>query len=168
MEEDNPEVLDEFQKLLDDLKVEPADGNELEAKFTLYEKYLETVEAIRSETFAFYESSKGSFTQLSVRRNIEGSLIKVDGRENMSLHFSSTRWFVYDMVLKASKNRLKIQNILKDIGTKLQLLSTQDDCPICLEKYGAERDPVVLSCCHKVCQVTVYLPGCSVSNNHSA
>jgi len=56
---------------------------------------------------------------------------------------------VYDMTSKAGQNSKMIGQILGNIKTKLDLLSRQDECPICLD--ALDDGAHVLQCCHKVC-----------------
>jgi len=62
---------------------------------------------------------------------------------------SGPTWFVYHMAAKVAKNNVMLEGVLKGINQKLEMLSKQDECPICLEEL--EGDHEVLGCCHKVC-----------------
>jgi len=141
----------EMSELLEQLKVEPAEEEEQQAKFVLFEKYLETVEKMRVETFDFWDEAKEEFHE-SGRGDIERALRRIDGHDNMAVEFYEGRWFVYDMTKKAGSNCAMIGRNLSMIKTRIELLAEQDDCPVCLEPLGeCGEEPHVFSCCHKVC-----------------
>ena len=51
------------------------------------------------------------------------------------------------------RNQQILNGVLAGITTKLQLLGSQTECPICLEHFSEEdRPPTTLSCAHKACQ----------------
>lgn len=56
------------------------------------------------------------------------------------------------MTRKAGQNNSTIGRVLQNIKTKLELLSREYDCPICLEQLGEGVPTRVLDCCHKVCE----------------
>lgn len=141
----------EMAELLEQLKKEPAEEQEQQAKFILFEKYLETVEKMRNETFEFWSEARMDFHEAG-RGDIDRCLKRIDGADNMSVDFSERRWFVYDMTAKAGKNCAIIGGNLAMIKSRIELLARQDDCPVCLdplEECGQEVH--VLQCCHKVC-----------------
>merc|ERR1711959_432207 len=141
----------EMSELLEQLKVEPAEEEEQQAKFVLFEKYLETVEKMRVETFDFWDEAKEEFHE-SGRGDVERALRRIDGHDNMAVEFYEGRWFVYDMTKKAGSNCAMIGRNLCMIKTRIELLAEQDDCPVCLEPLGeCGEEPHVFSCCHKVC-----------------
>jgi len=141
----------EMCSLLEQLKVEPAEEEEQHAKFLLFEKYLETVEKIRGETFEFWAEAKDEFHP-SGRGDIDKALTRIDNRDNLGVEFYEGRWFVYDMTKKAGSNCAMIGRNLAMIKTRIELLAEQDDCPVCLEPLGeCGEEPYVFSCCHKVC-----------------
>lgn len=149
----------DMDKLLADLREEPDTDEERAAKFALYEVYLETVTKMREQTFAFWQESKSDFAGMesagqpsNAVRAVETALRKIDRAHNMSLpDFDGPVWFVHGMCKKASQNSSIIDGVLRSIRTKLDLLSRQDECPICLERFGDDHIPQVLGCCHKVC-----------------
>ena len=63
-------------------------------------------------------------------------------------------WIVYGMMQQAHSNYTFIYNAVRDINTKLALVSQTPDCPICCEAMGGAsgRDVKILQCCHKVCK----------------
>lgn len=141
----------EMGELLNQLRLEPNVEEEVTAKFLLFEKYLETVEKLRSETFEFWADAQVDFHE-SARGDIQRSLTRIDSADNMGIMFVEGRWFVYDMTKKAGTNSALIGSILATIKSRLELLGRQDECPICLDdltQCGAE--PHVFQCCHKVC-----------------
>jgi len=159
-QEDEEEALEEasvvsqteVQDALENLRKEPDNDEERECKFGLYTSYLETVESLRAETLSFWQESKSEFEPPAARL-IERQIADIDCEANMSMaDFSSSRWFVYDMCHKVQQNRDKINAVLRSIRTKLDLMSRQDECPMCLDKFDEERVPKYLSCCHAVCE----------------
>jgi len=49
------------------------------------------------------------------------------------------------------RNQRAIDAILGGITTKLELLSSATECPICFEPFGPDRPASTLSCAHKCC-----------------
>jgi len=152
--------VNEMERLLSKLRREPNTDEERKAKFELYETYLETVCEIRKQTFEFWKECKVDFQQDSrdnecaAVKSIEKSLKDIDSEEALGMpDFDGRVWFVYGMCKKAEANNSAIQAVLKMIRTKLELLSHQDECPICLENFDNEHIPQLLACCHKVCDV---------------
>jgi len=141
--------ISEMDALLMQLRVEPADEAQVHAKFGLFEKYLETVETTRATLLQFWGESKDEFPA-SGQHAVEASIKKIDGEDNLGIEFVEGRWFVFDMTKKAGQNNSVIGRVLQSIKTKLDLLSRDEECPICLERL--EKDETrVLDCCHKVC-----------------
>lgn len=151
---------DEMADLLSKLRRQPADDAECAAKFELYEKYLETVIAMRKQTFDFWQEARADFPPRAQREG-ERQMKAIDSADNMGLpDFSEHRWFVFDMARKAHSNNDKIEAVLKGLQAKIQLLARQDECPICLDALpaaggaaasGALPQVHVLGCCHKTC-----------------
>ena len=75
----------------------------------------------------------------------------IEEQARLSIHGHILLWFVHGMCKKAAQNSAVIDGVLRSIRTKLDLLSRQDECPICLESFDADHIPQVLGCCHKVC-----------------
>jgi len=141
----------EMQELLQQLKVEPMEEAEQGAKFLLFEKYLETVEKMRHETFEFWAEAREDFHE-SGRGDVERALKRIDAADNLGVEFVEGRWFVYDMTNKAGSNCALIGRNLAMIKSRLDLLAQQDECPVCLEQLGeCGEEPHVFGCCHKVC-----------------
>ena len=86
-------------------------------------------------------------------RLIEASIRRIDRAQNMGMHAfgEGSVWFVHGMCKKASKNSAMIDEVLRSIRTKLDLLSQQVECPICFEKFDENHIPQILSCCHSCC-----------------
>jgi len=63
-------------------------------------------------------------------------------------------WFVYAMARKVTTNESRLESILREIQTKLQLLGEATDCPVCLESISADavsgEAGVALGCAHKL------------------
>mmetsp|Transcript_26609 Transcript_26609/g.36844 ORF Transcript_26609/g.36844 Transcript_26609/m.36844 type:complete len:414 (-) Transcript_26609:149-1390(-) len=125
----------EIEAILKQLRNEPSDDEEIKAKFKLYETFLGTVEAIRKETFTFWDETKGDFGG-NGRLTIDHALKRIDGHDNMAIDFDSRDWFVHGMTVKAVSNRTKISAVLKNINAKLELMENQNDCPICLDTFA--------------------------------
>jgi len=148
----------EMEQLLKQLRSEPNTDEERNAMFELYETYHETVCEIRKQTFEFWEECKTDFQQGdrddegAVVKSIEKSLNKLDSEDALAMgDYDGAIWFVYGMCKKAAANNDAIQGVLKMIRIKLELLSHQEECPICLEEFDNEHMPQLLICCHKVC-----------------
>lgn len=127
---------DEVESLLNSLRVEPSNDAEREAKFVLYSNYLETVVAIRKEAFAFWAECKTDFEGRS-RSGIEAKLRSIDGEEKLAINFDGPNWFVWNMTSKAMANQSYISSCLDHVRNKLEMMSAQDQCPICIESLKA-------------------------------
>lgn len=138
----------EFMELLEGLRMEPQDDDESTAKFQLFETFMGTVEKLRNETVDFYEECKADFAA-ETQRGVARQIHNIDDERNMGVEFVEGRWMVYDMTRKAGQNSAMIGAILGSIKTKLDLLSRQDECPMCLD--ALDEGAHVLGCCHKVC-----------------
>jgi len=141
-------------QLLQNLAREPTNDQEMSAKFALYEEFLKTVEQSRKAAHDFWGECKEDFMEASgnVVKQIEKELKAVDSAENMGIDFNQRRWFVYDMTLKADSNNGKLEDVLKVLQRKLDMLGANDDCPFCLEAPSDDNPFVTLACCHKACE----------------
>jgi len=138
----------EFRELLEGLRVEPQDDDESMAKFQLFETFMGTVEKLRNETVDFYAECKADFAP-ETQRGVDRQIHNIDDERNLGVDFVEGRWMVFDMTRKAGQNSAMIGAILGSIKTKLDLLSRQDECPMCLDSL--DETAHVLPCCHKVC-----------------
>lgn len=143
----------QFKDLIKDFQSEPADDAAAAAKFKLYEAFAETVAASRKDTLTFWRSCKEDFegtgggaAALAVQRQVND----IDRNENLSINFDALEWFVCTMTKRANSNQKLIQAVLRSIETKLELLSSDAECPICLEPIE-DAEVTVLGCCHRVC-----------------
>jgi hypothetical protein len=155
--------------LLRQLEVEPGSDVERGAKFTIYEQYADTLSDTRKAALGFWEEAKAEFAG-SAKDAVEADVKAIDAHESMGLHFGDRRrrWFVYDMVTQAHRNSQGIERLVKGIRTKLELLTSQVECPICMDCFATEgaggaagaeggdaaggiTDVITLGCCHKVC-----------------
>jgi hypothetical protein len=150
----------ELHELLRELEHEPTCDKECAAKFAIYENYSETVSATRKATLDFWEEASAEF-EGSAKASVENSIRQIDNDQNMGFDFESSRkWFVQSMVKQAHANTAIIERLLADMRTKLELLGSQDECPICLEAFAAgegadanyQLGTTTLACCHKVCK----------------
>eukprot|EP00656_Telonema_subtile_P011999 TRINITY_DN16016_c0_g1_i1.p1 TRINITY_DN16016_c0_g1~~TRINITY_DN16016_c0_g1_i1.p1 ORF type:complete len:249 (+),score=77.68 TRINITY_DN16016_c0_g1_i1:175-921(+) len=143
--------LTEMEQLLVQLRREPSVEAEVAAKFELFEKYLETVSMTRDTLFEFWGGCSQEFNpagQHAVQTSIDG----LDCADALGVNFVEGRWFVYDMTKKAGDNNGRIARVLQDVKTKLDLMSEQGECPVCLEEFAEDVPAKVLGCCHKVCE----------------
>lgn len=147
-----PVAEDEMLSLLDQLVVEPAEDEERAALFKLFEANQATVEAARGLLFNFWGECEPDFAEHGlVKAAISSDMQKIDSAENMGINFDDTRvWFVHSMSRAVTRNNTVIDGILKTIRTKLELLGSQDECPICFEALEG-RPSVALGCAHAVC-----------------
>lgn len=143
----------DLEPLLQQLRVEPEDADEVAAKFGMYETYAQEVERLRSDLFAFHESHRESLPP-AVAREMDGQLRAVDSQERMGIPDDTRVWFVYHMMKQAERNNKSMIVALRVYNRKLELLAKreQSDCPVCLEPFGDERPAETLGCCHAVCQ----------------
>lgn len=145
----------QFQDLIKDFRSEPADDAAAAAKFKLYESFAETVAASRKDTLEFWQSCKKDFEGTgngAAAKAVQRQVNNIDRSENLAINFDAAEWFVCTMTRQASRNEKLIQSVLRSIQTKLELLSTDAECPICLESIeDSDADAVVLGCCHRVC-----------------
>merc|ERR1711998_753877 len=74
----------EMQELLEQLRCEPSEDEEVTAKFGLFEKYLETVEKMRGETFGFWAEVQEDFHNTG-QMEVQRALKKIDSAENMGV-----------------------------------------------------------------------------------
>jgi len=144
--------------LLRQLRREPTDDEETQAKFALYENFLATVEASRKATYDFWDDCREEFEENAASSQnavaqVEADLRAIDGEDNLGIVFMENRWFVYDMIVQADKNNETLKKALHNIEIKLELLQKEDDdCPFCLENLAEAQLPfVTLACCHKAC-----------------
>jgi len=144
---------DEFQKLLQQLRKEPSDDEEMTAKFGLYETYGQQVEKMRGTLFGLYEDNKPTLPD-SVNQDMDKQLKKIDRAEAMGIPDDARGWFVYHMMAQAGRNNEDMSSVMEGFEKKLEFLSKndQDECPICLDAFSTESPAETLGCCHKVCR----------------
>lgn len=150
------EISTDIETLLLQLKKEPDNEVELQAKFTLFENILETVTVIRCTTFEFWTENKANFDSAS-QDICEKKIKNIDCTDNLGIQDDLAIWFVYFMTKQANKNSRLINQVLADIKSKLSLLSQElGDCPFCLETMksedGSNENVATLSCCHRCCR----------------
>eukprot|EP00999_Lentomonas_sp_LEN2_P002788 NODE_656_length_1284_cov_122.937770_g617_i0.p1 GENE.NODE_656_length_1284_cov_122.937770_g617_i0~~NODE_656_length_1284_cov_122.937770_g617_i0.p1 ORF type:complete len:336 (+),score=75.65 NODE_656_length_1284_cov_122.937770_g617_i0:120-1127(+) len=145
-------TTDEMTDLLQQMRVEPKTSVETEAKFKLFEKYQEKVEAIRKDTMEFWETNKATFPG-AVHTTFAGKIKDIDKAENMGVDFDASEWFVYHMLRKVDRNIKYMESLMEEMQKKLDLLANmqQEECPICLESFDEDRPGEILGCCHQVC-----------------
>jgi len=157
---------DEFQKLLQQLRIEPTDDTEMAAKFGLYETYGTQVEKMRATLFGLYDENKETLPG-AVRKDLQMQLEKVDSAEAMGIYDEAREWFVYQMMKKAGQNNTNMSTIMDGFEKRLEFLAAndQDECPVCLEKFSESLPAETLGCCHKVCN-DCWAHWCTVTHGH--
>jgi len=157
---------DEFEKLLEQLKAEPSNDEEMGAKFMLYETYSEEVTKMRKTLFDFFEENKAAVPD-AVQKGMEKELKSIDREESMGIPEHIRVWFVYHMMKQAGVNNTAMGGIMERFEKKLEFLANndQDECPICLEKFSAALQATTLGCCHKVCG-ECWAHWCAVTHGH--
>lgn len=164
-EDDADMSEDELTQLLQQLREEPANDEECAAKFALYEKYAETVSNARTATLEFWSEAASEF-EGGAKEKVQDDIRKIDDHNNLGFDFAAhsggRRWFVYDMAQTAHRNAGVIERLLQSIRTKIELLASQAECPVCLEAFTADDNETgeqtdvletqTLGCCHKLCK----------------
>lgn len=151
---DDVQVDDEnsMTQILNQLRREPTNEQEIATKFQLYETFLGTVEDSRKATYDFWKECKPDFDAVEnsqhIIQSIEKGIKDIDSGDNLGIVFDRGNWFVYDMTVKADSNNEKLKACIHDLEIKLDLLDKDDECPFCLEKG---QESVTLGCCHKAC-----------------
>jgi hypothetical protein len=143
----------ELASLLEQLREEPEDPEEMSAKFAIFETYMNTVVQLRNEVVAAVERARehlegGAFA------GIQRGLRALDAHEYLGAAEATGVWLVYGMMRTASQNHARLSNLLRDVETKLALVAADADCPICLEPLGVgegKKAPKMLVCCHRTC-----------------
>lgn len=142
--------INDFDKMIESIRNEPTEEEETKVQFQIYEEYLKTVISALEAVFELWETSQNDFPE-NAKNQMNSKIKRIDSAANMHISFDSRNWFVYEMMIKAEQNRRKIVSLIKEIETKLELMSREDeDCPICLEKMKKDTR-TILSCCHCVC-----------------
>jgi len=81
---------------------------------------------------------------------VERDIARIDQHENLGIVDVPGQWFVYGMSRKVAQNTGNLDQVLRGIRTKLELLASQDECPICLDTFS-EAEVATLGCAHMVC-----------------
>jgi hypothetical protein len=91
---------------------------------------------------------------ISANSSTVRSVSSIDGQDRMGAEEMPGVWIVYGMMQQAHSNYTFIYNAVREINTKLALVSQTPDCPICCETMGGAsgREVKILQCCHKVCK----------------
>jgi len=154
------EAAQGIDEVLRQVEREPEDDEARAAKFALYESFAKVVEEARAATLGLWSEVKSELGAARVVQQIERELAAIDSERNMGLHFDGPQrvWFVHGMVKTASRNATLLNRTLAGIRTKLELLTQQTECPVCLECFDASptasdapRAATTLGCAHKVC-----------------
>lgn len=139
------------------LRKEPAESEEVEAKFAIFESYMGTVTKLRDDLHATWTTTKPQFEGTGAAAAMERRLQDIDRTGNLGVDegASAADWLVLHMAKQACRNHAQLSAVLRDMEIKLSVLAAEADCPMCLEPLGNEADgkqpAKVLSCCHKTC-----------------
>jgi len=142
---------------LDALATEPSNDADRAERFKLFETHSATVSTSRDALLALWAEAEPDFAEHpAVQASLGRSVRDVDKAENMAINFEGRRWFVYQMAKQAVRNTATIDAVLRKIRQKLELIGTQDECPICLESFAGESggpalEVETLPCAHQVC-----------------
>jgi len=141
-----------LEAALHELKSEPTDEDTCAAKFELYVGFAKLTEDARAATLEMWEQSQSEFdeapaTKAAIAREIQ----QVDRPENLGIHDNPRHWFVHSMCAQAARNQSVLNGVLSGISTKLELLASQTECPVCLEAFDSDRPSTKLGCAHAVC-----------------
>lgn len=149
----NHDAVDAAEPLLDQLRTEPTDDEEAQAKFAMYETYSEEVGRMREALFSFHVQHRDSLPS-AVEQHIAKELKGIDSASAMGLPDDTPEWFVFHMMKQATKNNRIMEGVLKGCEKKLEFLATneQAECPICMDAFGVDKPSEVLGCCHTVCR----------------
>ena len=135
------------------LEQEPSDEKACMAKFGLYEGFAKMTEDARTATLELWAQSEGEFVLApAAKAAIAQEIKRVDRAENLGIIDDPRRWFVHGMCKAASRNQKVLDGVLNSITTKLELLSSQTECPVCFEEFGPERPAATLGCAHQTCE----------------
>ena len=140
-----------LEAALSQLEREPADEAECEAKFKLYEGYAKLTEDARNATLEWWDGVTGEFAEApAVRRQCEREIQAIDKEANLGIHEGDRRWFAHGMCKAAACNQKQIKAVLAKVTGKLELLTSQEECPICFDPLS-DKPTTTLSCAHKTC-----------------
>ena len=134
------------------LRREPDNDDERAASFTVFSSYLDTVGTLRTHLHDLWDRSRGFFDPAGAAA-MTAKVAQLDGAEALSVEDYAGVWIVHGMATRALANHRHLARVTRDMETKLSLLSAElGDCPMCLERLGAEATPArTLACCHRVC-----------------
>lgn len=153
----------EERAALASLRTEPSSDEECAAKFVVFEAFSNKVSKIRKDLDVLVRETAAELPPLP-REAVNATVRKLEAPECRGIQDNGRYWFVHDMFLQVSKNTDLMQTISDDIARKVRLVarSEQGDCPVCLETFtttttttapdAAAVIPVVLGCCHSVCE----------------
>jgi len=153
---------------LQQLESEPQDEQACAAKFELYEGYSKLTSDARQSTHDLWQSVQGDFAAApAVKDQIDREIKNIDKETNLGIQENPRFWFVHGMCSATARNQKLISSVLSGITSKLELLSSQTECPICFEAFGTERSAATLGCAHKTCQ-ECWAHWCSMNGMHTA
>lgn len=135
------------------MEVEPEDAQACAAKFELYEGFAKLTSEARQSTLDLWESVQEDFASApAVKTQIDREIKSIDRASNLGIQDESRYWFVHGMCSATARNQKLISHVLSGVTSKLDLLSSQTECPICMDAFGTERPATTLGCAHKACE----------------
>ena len=147
-------AVEDIHSVLASLEKEPKDNEQCAAKFQLYEKFSETLAAIRTSLDDVVRQALEAMPQ-GPRQGVLSEMAELESAAHRGVFDESRFWVVHDMMSQGIKNAKLIEEISKKIQLRLKMLAdaAQTQCPICLEAFDATNVvPHLLMCCHTVCK----------------
>lgn len=137
--------------VLETFRTEPKDNADCEEKSKVFETYFATIEKLRKDIEGFWAESNEHFEGKS-KDECERLMKKtLDSPEAMGVHDREDVWILYLMLRQCQRNEVSMRGLLKSLQSKLELLGSQDECPVCLDALEDADEVTTLGCCHKVC-----------------
>lgn len=144
-----------LDEALAQLESEPTDAAACAAKFELYEGFAELTEKAREALFELWSGAQADLDAANApatKAAIAREIARIDRVDHLGIPDETHRWFVHGMCRAACKNQRMLDGVLGGITSKLELLASQSDCPVCLEAFGDTRKATTLGCAHKCCE----------------
>ena len=147
-------------EVLQTLEVESADSeawkyaDHAAAKFQLFENYSRVVSEARRATLSFWGEVEREFEAApATKAEIEREIRAIDTQANLGVQDGPRNGVVHGMVKAAARNARTLDGVLRQMQIELELLTSQDECPVCYDAFAADRPAITitLGCVHKVC-----------------
>lgn len=143
-----------LEEALASLVTEPTDPVAVAAKFELYEGYAKLTEDARAAVLELWSGAQADLdaaNATATKQEIQRQIAGIDRADNLGIADDPRHWFVHSMCTAVRRNQCVLDGVLRGIQSKLELLSSQTECPICLDQFSVDRPPTTLSCAHKAC-----------------